>query len=149
VARPFLLKQGDLLFARSGATVGKTFMYRESWWKACHAGYLIRCRTNPSHVVPEFLSYFATSSAYWGWLSSVFIQATIQNVSAEKYANLIIPLPPPSEQLLISDYLDHETARLDALTAKVRTAIDHLKEYRAALISAAVTGKIDVRGEVA
>ncbi|MBP8303187.1 MAG: nucleotidyl transferase AbiEii/AbiGii toxin family protein [Phycisphaerae bacterium] len=149
VARPFLLKQGDLLFARSGATVGKTFMYRESWGKACHAGYLIRCRTNPSHVVPEFLSYFATSSAYWGWLSSVFIQATIQNVSAEKYANLIIPLPPPSEQLLISDYLDHETARLDALTAKVRTAIDHLKEYRAALISAAVTGKIDVRGEVA
>jgi restriction endonuclease S subunit len=58
-------------------------------------------------------------------------------------------VPPPVEQRAIAAFLDRETARLDALVAKVREAIDRLKELRTALISAAVTGKIDVREEVA
>ena len=59
------------------------------------------------------------------------------------------PVPPTSEQRAITEFLDRETARIDALTAKVRDAIDRLKELRTALISAAVTGKIDVREEAA
>jgi type I restriction enzyme S subunit len=55
------------------------------------------------------------------------------------------PLPPLPEQVAIADYLDRETARIDALTERVRNAIDRLQEYRTALITAAVTGKIDVR----
>jgi type I restriction enzyme, S subunit len=139
VARPFLLKQGDLLLARSGATVGKTFMYRESWGKACHAGYLIRCRVNPALARPEFVAYFATTANYWGWLSSVFIQATIQNVSAEKYANLLLPIPPLDEQSVIVRFLDQETSRIDGLVAKKERLIELLQEKRTALISHAVT----------
>ena len=55
--------------------------------------------------------------------------------------------PPRSEQWEIAGYLDCETTRIDALISKIRQAIDHLKEFRTALISAAVTGKIDVREE--
>ncbi len=55
-------------------------------------------------------------------------------------------LPNWTEQQEIADYLDRETGKIDALVAKVREAIERLKELRAALISAAVTGKIDVRG---
>lgn len=54
------------------------------------------------------------------------------------------PFPPPHEQRAIASFLDRETARIDALVAKVREAIDRLKEFRTALIFAAVTGKIDV-----
>ncbi len=144
IARPYLLKRGDLLLARSGATVGKTFLYQESWGKACYAGYLIRLRTNNAVCTPEFVSYFTLSSAYWSWLSGTFIQATIQNVSAERYANLRVTLPPLREQQQITSFLDRETAKLDALIAKVREGIEKLKEYRTALISAVVTGKIDV-----
>ena len=50
------------------------------------------------------------------------------------------------EQRLIADYLDRETMKIDQMVAKVETAIERLQEYRTALISAAVTGKIDVRG---
>ena len=138
VARPFLLKQGDLLLALSGATVGKTFMYRESWGRACQAGYLIRCRVNPAVARPEFVAYFATTASYWGWLSSVFIQATIQNVSAEKYANLLLPIPPLDEQSLIVRFLDRETSRIDVLVAKKERLIALLQEKRTALISHAV-----------
>jgi len=62
--------------------------------------------------------------------------------------NLTIILPPLPEQQAIAAFLDRETAKIDTLSAKVLTAIERLKEYRRALISAAVTGKIDVREAV-
>ena len=148
VAEEYLLREGDLLFARSGATAGKTFLYRRSWGTCAYAGYLIRARLDTARAHPEFVRYFTASSSYWQWLSATFIQATIQNVSAEKYASLMTPQPPYPEQRAVAEYLDREMARIDALFAKVRDAIDHLKELRTALISAAVTGKIDVRVEV-
>ncbi len=61
----------------------------------------------------------------------------------------LFPVPPVPEQRAIAEFLDRQTAKIDALVAKVREAIERLKEYRTALISAAVTGKIDVRGAAA
>lgn len=61
---------------------------------------------------------------------------------------LRVPLPPPEEQAAIAAYLDMETAKLDALVGKVEEAVERLQEYRTALITAAVTGKIDVRKAV-
>jgi restriction endonuclease S subunit len=145
LARPYLLKEGDLLLARSGATVGKSFYYDPSWGRAAYAGYLIRARFNPERMMPRFVNYFANSQQYWQWLNSSFIQATIQNVSAEKYANLAVPVPSFDEQEEVVVFLDSETARIDALIEKVEKSIELLREYRTALISAAVTGKIDVR----
>jgi restriction endonuclease S subunit len=149
VAEEYLLQAGDLLFARSGATAGKTFLYRSSWGVCAYAGYLIRARLDTSKVCPEFARYFTATSSYWQWLSAAFIQATIQNVSAERYASLLLPQPPLQEQRAIATFLDRETARIVALTARVRDAIDRLRELRTALISAAVTGKIDVREDAA
>ncbi len=71
------------------------------------------------------------------------------NLSQELLRSMRVPTPPVAEQHAIAAFLDRETARIDALVAKVRAAIDRLKELRTALISAAVTGKIDVREEVA
>ena len=59
----------------------------------------------------------------------------------------LFPIPPITEQAAIADFLDRETAKIDAMVAKIETAIDRLQEYRTALITAAVTGKIDVRAK--
>ena len=67
------------------------------------------------------------------------------NVERVRSPRTQVTLPNTTEQIAIIDFLDRETTTLDALIAKVREAIDHLKEFRTALISAAVTGKIDVR----
>lgn len=149
IAKPYLLTDGDLLFARSGATVGKTFYYQISWGRAAYAGYLIRARIAPRKMLSKFGAYFARSTNYWNWLNSSMIQATIQNVSAEKYAGLVIGVPPLDEQARIIEYIDKAASRIDALAIKLGGSIDKLREYRTALISAAVTGKIDVREEAA
>ena len=127
VARPYLLKEGDLLLARSGATVGKSFYYEPSWGRAAYAGYLIRARFNPARMIPRFVNYFTNSEQYWQWLASSFIQATIQNVSAEKYANLVVPVPPVDEQSEIIVYLDGMWTRLNVLMEKVATSIEQLQ----------------------
>jgi restriction endonuclease S subunit len=70
-------------------------------------------------------------------------------INESEMATYELAAPPEPEQRPIAAFLDRETARIDALLAKVREAIDLLKELRTALISAAVTGKIDVREEAA
>jgi type I restriction enzyme S subunit len=70
-----------------------------------------------------------------------------QALRFENFTQVPLPAVPPAEQRTIAAFLDRETARIDALMAKVREAIERLKELRTALISAAVTGKIDVREE--
>ena len=88
---------------------------------------------------------------YW-WLTAIRHPVlaltrdnTQSNLNAETVRALPIVLPPPREQQVIAAYLDRETARADDLSSQVETAIERLQEYRTALITAAVTGKIDVR----
>jgi type I restriction enzyme S subunit len=144
IAKDYLLEEGDILLARSGATVGKTFIYSKSWGKAAYAGYLIRARVSGQNS-SDFIYKFLQSKLYFDWVKSIFIQATIQNISAEKYSNLFITTPPLPEQQAIANFLDHKTKQIDQQKLKIQQAIDRLKEYRTALITNAVTGKIDVR----
>jgi type I restriction enzyme S subunit len=138
VARGYELEEGDILLARSGATVGKTFIYEPSWGKACYAGYLIRSRTSDSHW-PKFIYWYFQSARYWAEIESNLIQATIQNFSAEKYANIRIPSFPLETQKRIAAFLDEKTAQIDGLIEKKRALLERLAEKRQAIITQAVT----------
>lgn len=71
--------------------------------------------------------------------------ASMQNLSQDEFLRFALPLPPLAEQSAIAAFLDHETAKIDALIAEQEKLIALLKERRSALIAAAVTGQIDVR----
>ncbi len=77
---------------------------------------------------------------------TVATQNTQFNLNVEQIGQVWVTVPPHPEQRAIAAYLDRETAKIDALADRVHAALDRLAEYRTALISAAVTGKIDVRG---
>lgn len=79
------------------------------------------------------------------FLDSYTFGATIKTIGMGDVKKLVTPVPPLSEQLAIVKFIDRETTRLDALTVEATHGIALLKERRSALISAAVTGKIDVR----
>jgi type I restriction enzyme S subunit len=100
-----------------------------------------------AEFVPKYLMYL-----FSGFQRELLVEwkkegATVESLELELVKSTPTPMPSQSEQHAIAAFLDRETARIDALVAKVRDAIDRLKELRTAIISAAVTGKIDVREE--
>lgn len=136
-AKSYLLNQGDLLFARCGATVGKAYMFNESY-PACYAGYLIKAVLGKS-VSPKFVLYYTQSSSYLEWKDVIFIRSTIQNIGADKYSLLPLPIPPRSEQQHIVAFLDAKIAKIDEYIAKKEAEIESLKEWKKAFIAHVVT----------
>lgn len=139
LAVPYLLQDGDILLARSGATVGKAFRYRREWGRACFAGYLVRLRPDPRKILPDYLYYYTQSRAYRDDVRLHTVQSTIANVSAERFGNFLVPLPPLEAQQAAVDRLDSETAKIDRLIAITVRQLALLRECRSALIVAAVT----------
>lgn len=140
-AEGYMLKKGDILFARSGATVGKTFIFEEDY-DACFAGYLIKASCNEK-LLPMFLYYFTSSNSYENWKNSTFNQATIQNIGADKYCTLPIPTPSSEEQEGIINFLSHNVAQIDALISEKEKMVEDLKAYRSSLITETVTKGLD------
>jgi len=141
VARDALLQPDDVLFARSGATVGKTFMFRDYSGEACFAGYLIRARTLPWKLDAQFLYLFTKTLAYDAWKNLIFTQATIQNISAAKYNYLTIPVPPLPEQQAIVAHVREKDGEYRRLAAQLERQIATLTAYRKSLIHECVTGQ--------
>lgn len=139
-AKEYMLVKGDLLFARSGATVGKTFLYNEDY-TACFAGYLIKARCNKNELIPNFVFYYTLSNVYQNWKNSIFIQSTIQNIGADKYSLMPIIVPPIHEQQTIANYLDQKCSEIDELISIKQQKIEKLKDYKKSLIFECVTGK--------
>jgi restriction endonuclease S subunit len=146
-AENFLLSEGDILFARSGATVGKTFFFNNFKGIACFAGYLIKASSDRQLLIPEFLYEFTNTGSYNNWKQSIFQQSTIQNIGADKFNQLKIAIPPISEQKAIVEFLKNKSNEIALIITKTEQEVELLKEYKTALISEVVTGKVDVRNE--
>ena len=143
-AKSYILEDEDLLFARSGASVGKTFLYKKEYGLSAFAGYLIKASFDKSKVCPTFFYYNTLSFCYDSWKQQAFTQATIQNIGAEKYNTFAIPVPPLSEQKAIADYLDEKCSAIDATIADKQKQLETLDEYKKSLIFEYVTGKKEV-----
>jgi hypothetical protein len=139
IARDSYVNEGDVLFARSGATVGKTFLCRDFQDRACFAGYLIKVSSARHKLMPEFLYSFTKSPANEAWTDLIFTQAAIQNIGADKYAYLPVCFPPLPEQQRIAAYLDASCTAIEAAVAAKRRQLETLDALRMSLIYEAVT----------
>lgn len=136
-AQPYFLKYGDILFARSGATVGKTYRFSEDY-PASFAGYLIKASCGPK-IDSLFLLYYTNTQCYNNWKNSIFDKSTIQNIAADKYNNLPVVVPPVAEQEAIAAYLDDVTGKIDALISEKQKQVEDIRAYRTSLITETVT----------
>jgi len=139
----FILRAGDFVFARTGGA-GSFGLIGEISERIAYASYLIRFRFC-SGALPRFLRFFFLSAGFKGGIQRDIHGGVNQNVHAQDIKNQCFALPPTDEQTAIAEFLESETAKFDTLTAEAQHAIDLLQERRTALISAAVTGQIDVR----
>lgn len=94
----YLLNEGDLLFARTGATVGKTCIYRKCYGRAIFAGFLIRLIPNTSIINPDYLFHFTKSDYYWDFVKSTQRVVAQPNINAQEYGGLQLLLPSKQTQ---------------------------------------------------
>ena len=141
IVADYMLSEEDFLISRSG-TVGRAYIYRHEDGPCAYAGYLVRYVLQHSDS-RRWLFYITKSPGFQQWLGAAIIEATIGNVNGEKYANLLVPVPPLPQQRAIADYLDRETALLDDLVGVKEHLLDLLVEKRNAIIIRAVTHGID------
>ena len=138
------IRAGDLLVVEGGAVGVNVHMDAslEGW---SFQKTVNRVRPRTSSASSRFLGFVIDALRWSGVIDMVANKSTIAHLTAEKLERLVVGFPPPREQRYIESYLLSETAEIDAVIADAREAISLSRERRAALISAAVTGKIDVR----
>lgn len=145
------LRNGDLLLEKSGGgdkqPVGAAVLYVGKSPSVC-SNFVARMRLN-KNMNPSFWRY-AHYSAYSLRINTKSIKQTsgIQNLDQQQYFDEKVAYPPFEEQQEIANFLDHEGGKTDSLVTQQQRLIELLQERRSALISAAVTGQIDVRGLV-
>lgn len=147
VAKDYILKDEDILYARSGGTVGKTFQYKKSdadTSLSCYAGYLIKAEPNEKVILSDFLYFYTLSGYYEQWKQGIFNKATIENIGADKYSQLLIPVPPIETQKLILSNINSETTKIDDAILRIEREIEKVKELKQSLIAEVVTGRIKV-----
>ena len=119
----YYLSEGDIVFARTGASVGKSYLYRPSDGPLVYAGFLIRVRPNKHQLLPNFLAAYVTTGRYWQWVKLMSMRSGQPGINGTEYARLPVPLPPLEEQRAIATALsdvDALLAALDRLIAKKR-----------------------------
>ena len=107
----YLLKENDILFARTGGTVGKSFLVQNIKEEAIYAGYLIRTRYN-SKLIPQYFKYFMESPLYWSQLRNGTIATAQPNCNGQTLSKMIVPVPPLNEQNRIIEKIDEIFAKL-------------------------------------
>ena len=142
-----LLKEGDILFNRtnSWSLVGKAALVETKRGDMSFASYLVRLRFKESLVNSGYLSHLINSPAFLAQARSCAIPSISQaNLSASSYMSLYLVVPPLREQVEILGYLTEVLQRNELMSRILEKQIDRLKEYRQALITAAVTGQLDI-----
>jgi restriction endonuclease S subunit len=125
----YLLKEKDILFARSGATAGKTFIFDKSIGKAIFAGYLIRFRIDETKANPWFVFYYTQLKRYNYWLKLIQRPSGQPNINAEEFKSFEIPLPPLSIQNQIVDIMQSVFAQKNQMEAEAQKLLDSIDSY--------------------
>ena len=140
-AESYLLKDGDILFARTGATVGKSYLVNSLQENAIYASYLIRVQTY-NQVLPEFVKYFFESGYYWSQILCNSVGIGQPNVNGTILANLMLLIPPITEQKRIVKELTKWLSIIDKIDRGKENLQDAIKHVKSKILDLAIHGKL-------
>lgn len=89
----YILRNNDIVFARTGNSTGRNYFCCNISPNTVFAGFLIKFSLNPSLIIPKFVGYYCQSKSYWNQVSALFTGSTRNNINAEQYSDLLIPVP--------------------------------------------------------
>ena len=140
-ADDYLLHKGDIVFARTGATVGKSYLIKSTPFPAVYASYLIRISLL-SNIIPEYIYHFFNSQCYWEQITDKSVGVGQPNCNGTSLKELFIPLPPVSEQLKIvptANSVLNYILSIESNKEELKTAISSLKSL---ILDLAIRGKL-------
>lgn len=125
----YILNDGDILFARSGATVGKTYLHKTKPYMCFYAGYLIRFVVNTSLILPEYLFAYTQLPIYKKWIAAIQRPNAQPNINAEEYQSLEIPLPNLDIQHYICNIIKNGYLTKQKKEAEAQKLLDSIDGY--------------------
>ncbi|HEX9504082.1 MAG TPA: restriction endonuclease subunit S [Patescibacteria group bacterium] len=135
----YYLENSDLVFARTGASVGKTYLYDPRDGKLVFAGFLIRVKPNPEILMPEYLKYFTQIKSYRDWIQTNSMRTGQPGINGNEYQELILNLPPDvNEQRHIAEILTDMEEEIEILQKK----LEKFKMIKQGMMQELLTGKI-------
>lgn len=140
----YLLAAGDILLARSGATVGKSYLHGDASMRCAFAGYLVRFRTRDEVLLSAFLKEYLNTTTYWRWVADHQRAQAQPNINAKEYGQLPVPCPSLDEQRRIVDIAASFTGAIQSGRDKVRS-LHFLKQ---SLLSVLLTGEVRVTVDI-
>lgn len=141
-AKEYYLKDGDIVFARTGATVGKTYLYDVRDGQLVYAGFLIKFSPNPNKLIPYYLKTHTETTDYLNWVAITSQRSGQPGINAAEYCSLKIAIPPIAEQERICSVL----SLWDTAIAKQTALIEKLTLRKRGLMQQLLTGKKRLKG---
>ncbi|WP_320240832.1 restriction endonuclease subunit S [Cognatiyoonia sp. IB215182] len=141
IKEKYLLKTGDIVFARTGATTGKSYLIGEVT-DAIYASYLIRLQTISDELNPEFLSFYFQSAKYWDDVRAGTEGAAQGGFNASKLGAMAIPIPPMSYQLEIVGLLKNQAHKNEELKSSYTAKLQDIDDLRQSLLKKAFAGEL-------
>ena len=129
VEEKYILNKNDILIARSGATVGKSYIHKELPYTCLYAGYLIRFLVNPDRLLPEYLFTYTQLSPYKGWVNAIQRPSAQPNINAEEYQSIEIPLPDLSKQTEIVNCLNNGYLQKQQKEQQAEVLLNSIDDY--------------------
>ncbi len=139
--KKYLLKEGDLVFARTGATVGKSFLIKGKFPEAVYASYLIRLRFK-NGVSEKYIYNFFQSPFYWKQITEGQVGIGQPNVNGTKLGQLEFPYAPYEEQISTALKIEELFSELDKGIEQLKSAQQQLKVYRQSVLKWAFEGRL-------
>ena len=140
-AESYLLNDGDILFARTGATVGKSYLVQGLTEKAIYASYLIRVQTYDA-VLPQYIKFYFESGYYWEQIEQESVGVGQPNVNGSILGTLQIPIPPIHEQNRIVLELTRWKDIIDAIEDGTIELESYVKQTKSKILDLAISGKL-------
>lgn len=137
----YILKEGDIVFARTGNTTGKSYVYNLNDGKLVYAGFLIRFRINKNLSCINYIKYVMQTKRYWDWVSVMSTRSGQPGINSSEYGEFKVQLPSIQEQEKIANIL----ASVDTQIEEYENKKAKLEELKKGLMQQLLTGKIRVK----
>ncbi|MBU2853526.1 restriction endonuclease subunit S [Acidithiobacillus ferriphilus] len=128
------LSEGDIVLARTGASVGKSYKFRKEDGKLVFAGFLIRIKPDPKKIDSTFLFNFLSTQQYWKWVGVTSARSGQPGINGNEYASLPIPVPPHETELSEQQKIANCLTSLDDLIAAQAQKVEALKTHKKGLM---------------